>query len=70
MFVLLVFLGCLSVFDAHLTSTDAIPNVARFQCLFLRFLELLVLFDGGQPETQHVGVVVTVALRPVALYER
>jgi hypothetical protein len=60
----------LRVLDAHLAPTDPISNVTGFERLLLRFLELLVRLDRGQPEAEGVGEVVAGALGAVALDER
>lgn len=65
----LSFYRCLRVFYADLASADSISNVSCFKGLFLRFLELLVVFNCSQPEAESVGEVVASTLCTVTLDE-
>lgn len=60
----------LRVFDTDLTTADPCSQAAGLQCLALRDLELVRIFNGGQPEAELISKIVTSSTSTVALYER
>lgn len=51
--------GDLRILGADLTTADAWAQIARFESLALRSVELCLFLDSGQPEAQFVGKVMT-----------
>ena len=62
--------GNLRILGADLTAADAWAEVSGLQSLTLGPFELRLLLDGGQPEAQLVGEIVTRSACSITLDER
>lgn len=60
----------LRVLYTHLAATYFGSEIACFQGLLLRRLELLSILDGGHPETDLVHVIMALSFITIALDER